>query len=74
MNLLGDPEKFLGNHLVCQLESLISKSDKLDSTAKSAYVINGKLNPDLIRISTLRDAPVLGAGIDAALYNKEDQI
>ena len=59
--------------LVCQLENLISKSDKLDSTAKSAYVINGKLNPDLIRISTLRDAPVLGAGIDAALYNKEDQ-
>ena len=59
--------------LVCQLENLISKSDKLDSTAKSAYVINDKLNPDLIRISTLRDAPVLGAGIDAALYNKEDQ-
>ena len=59
--------------LVCQLENLISTSDKFDSTAKSAYVINGKLNPDLIRISTLRDAPVLGAGIDAALYNKEDQ-
>ena len=57
--------------MVCQLENLISKSDKLDSTAKSAYVINDKLNPDLIRISTLRDAPVLGAGIDAVLYKKD---
>jgi len=49
------------------LTQLINKSDHLDSTAKSAYLNNDRLNPSLIHISTLRDAPALGAGIDAVI-------
>ncbi|MBC8322958.1 MAG: hypothetical protein H8E70_05275 [Candidatus Marinimicrobia bacterium] len=51
--------------LVYHLTHLINESDHLNSTAKSSYLNNDRLNPSLIHISTLRDAPALGAGIDA---------
>ncbi len=59
--------------LIYQLGNLIKQSDGLDSKAKSAYLVNDQLNPNLIKISTLRDAPALGAGIDAALHNITDR-
>ncbi len=52
--------------LMLRLENLIINSDGLSSKAKSIYLKNEKLNPSLIKISTLKDAPALGAGIDAA--------
>lgn len=59
--------------LTYQLGNLINQSDRLNTNAKSEYLINDQLNPKLIQISTLRDAPALGAGIDAALHNNKDQ-
>lgn len=53
--------------LVYHIGNLINKSNRLDSNAKSAYLDNDKLKSNLIRVSLLRDAPALGAGIDAAL-------
>jgi hypothetical protein len=50
---------------VYHLTQLINESDHIDSIAKSAYLNKKQLNQNLIQISTLRDAPALGAGIDA---------
>ncbi len=62
----------LWESLTDQLGNLIKQSDRLDSKAKSAYLVNDQLNPNLIQISTLKDAPALGAGIDAALNNSKN--
>jgi len=53
--------------LVYHIGNLINKSNRLDSIAKAAYLNIDKLNSNLIHVSLLRDAPALGAGIDAAL-------
>jgi hypothetical protein len=53
--------------LVYHIGNLINKSNRLDSNAKAAYLNNDKLNSNLIHVSLLRDAPSLGAGIDAVL-------
>ena len=50
---------------VYHLTQLINESDHIDSIAKSAYLNKKQLNQNLIQISMLRDAPALGAGIDA---------
>lgn len=47
------------------LSGLISKSDSLDDSAKSHYLDNGKFNDQIIVPSQLREAPALGAGINA---------
>ncbi|MCH7612033.1 MAG: hypothetical protein IIB95_13380 [Candidatus Marinimicrobia bacterium] len=61
--------------LIYQLGNLIKQSDRLDTKAKSAYLVNSQLNSNLIQISTLIDAPALGAGIDATLtYSKNDKV
>ncbi|MFQ6677035.1 MAG: hypothetical protein ACE5D0_01835 [Fidelibacterota bacterium] len=65
MGLFWEP---LTAHIVHRIEEALS----LNSTAKSTYLKNGELNPDLIHISTLRDAPALGAGIDAVLFEKNN--
>lgn len=57
--------------LVYHLTQLINESNYLNSEAKSHYLKNNKLNPELIQISTLRDAPALGAGIDAVLLSHD---
>ena len=50
---------------VYHLTQLINESYHIDSIAKSAYLNKKQLNQNLIQISMLRDAPALGAGIDA---------
>jgi len=53
--------------LVYHIGNLINKSHSIDSKAKTKYVLGDELNPEIIHISSLRDAPALGAGIDALL-------
>ena len=50
-----------------QLATLIRGSEYLDDTAKMHYCTNGTFNIELIKISNLREAPAIGAGIDAYL-------
>ena len=50
---------------VYHLTQLINESYHINSIAKSAYLNKKQLNQNLIQISMLRDAPALGAGIDA---------
>jgi len=59
--------------MVYQLGNLINRSNRLDAKGKSSYLVNDTLRPNLLQISTLRDAPALGAGIDAALHRNTDQ-
>ena len=53
--------------LVYHIGNLINKSNSIDLKAKTKYVLGDELNPEIIHISSLRDAPALGAGIDALL-------
>lgn len=48
-------------HLSC----FIYESDSLDDSAKSYYLKNGNIRSELFTTSELREAPALGAGIDA---------
>ena len=47
------------------LSQLIKESNSLDDFAKSHYLLYDKLNKDILVASELREAPALGAGIDA---------
>ncbi len=49
---------------------LTQRSDVLDSKARDHYQTNGKFREELIVLSTLRDAPILGVGIVAYNYYK----
>ncbi|HPC35349.1 MAG TPA: hypothetical protein P5268_03030 [Candidatus Marinimicrobia bacterium] len=57
---------------VNELTRLIINSSVLDEVAKEHYCPGKRLNPALIRISCLREAPALGAAIDAYLKWKEE--
>lgn len=50
-----------------ELSSHIIKSEVLDQQTKEYYCPDGNFNQDLLVISKLREAPALGAGIDAFL-------
>ena len=50
-----------------RLSYLIMKSDVLDEKAKEYYCPGDRFDPKLLVISKLREAPALGAGIDAYL-------
>jgi len=52
---------------IAELSRLINDSTILDQTAKQHYCNNGQFKVELIQISRLREAPALGAGIDAYL-------
>ena len=47
------------------LTELVNKSESLDERAKSHYLKDGKFDNKIIITSQLREAPALGAGIDA---------
>lgn len=64
-NAQGDD--ILWQPLIKLLTQLISESPYLDQRAKSYYCPNGQFDHSLIKISRLREAPALGAGIDAYL-------
>ena len=65
--ILSDPmaTAYFIEPLKKNLSELISKSNSLDNHAKSHYLDNGKFNYQIIMPSQLREAPALGAGIDA---------
>jgi len=50
-----------------ELTQLIVNSTVLEQSARDHYCPQGKLDPKIIKISNLREAPALGAGIDAYL-------
>jgi len=49
------------------LSEMIEKSDVLNEKVKNYYCPDGKFSEDLLQISNLREAPAIGAGIDAYL-------
>lgn len=58
-------QKYLIEPLIYILSELISKSNSLDEHAKSYYLKDGKFDNKIIIASQLREAPALGAGIEA---------
>ena len=55
-----------------KLSIQIRESQCLNEKAKSHYLKDGSFNEDLLKISKLREAPALGAGIDAYLTYKSE--
>jgi len=51
--------------LLSKLTILIELSNCLDDIVKSHYLKDGEFNPNILTFSNLREAPALGAGIDA---------
>jgi len=51
--------------LIKYLSQLIKESNSLDSIAKSHYLLDDKFNKNILVASELREAPELGAGINA---------
>ena len=60
---------YLWRPFLSHLEMLISSNVKLDSQTKNHYLENGL--EKMVHISQLRDAPALGAGVDAVLHYKQ---
>lgn len=58
-------QKYFEEPLMNNLAELISKSKLLDERAKKHYLQSGKFNTKIIIASQLREAPALGAGIEA---------
>ena len=50
-----------------ELSDLIANTEILSDEAKGYYLRNGNFNPEVLTFSQLREAPALGAGIDAHL-------
>lgn len=60
----------LWNPLLKKLSELISSSNCLDEKAKRHYLLGGNFRVELLKISDLREAPAIGAGIDAFLTRR----
>lgn len=58
-------ESIITQPILNYLSQLINDSASLDSAAKSHYLKNGKFKRKIFTTSKLREAPALGAGIDA---------
>lgn len=58
-------QKYFVEPLIENLSELVSKSKFLDERAKKHYLKSGKFNTKIIIVSQLREAPALGAGIEA---------
>ncbi|MFH1213064.1 MAG: hypothetical protein V1681_03185 [Candidatus Neomarinimicrobiota bacterium] len=67
----AEGDTVLWSPFVRELNELICKSSVLDQSSKEHYCPKGRLDLTRIRISNLREAPALGAGIDAYLTWKE---
>lgn len=64
-------QKIIIQPILKKLTNLIESSNYLDAVAKSHYLKDGKFNSNILKNSNLREAPALGAGIDAWLnYDK----
>jgi len=64
-------DKLLWNPMMRQLSRLIAQSTCLDEPAKQYYLANGQFRTELFKISKLREAPAIGAGIDAYLKRRK---
>ena len=53
--------------IIEELTQIISNSKFVDDKFKNYYLKNGKFKEEIIQISKLREAPAIGAGIDAYL-------
>ena len=62
--------KYLLQPILNKLTELIINECSIDERARSHYIIDKKFNENLIVISNLREAPVLGAGINAYRNSK----
>ncbi len=70
-DLLDDSKQtpLLWSRIIERLSELFSKSN--DNRLKKKYLQNGRFREDFIAISRLREAPAIGAGVDAWItYNK----
>lgn len=70
-DLLDDSKQtpLLWSRIIERLSELFSKSN--DNRLKKKYLQNGRFKEDFIAISRLREAPAIGAGVDAWItYNK----
>ena len=70
-DLLDDSKQtpLLWSRIIERLSELFSKSN--DNRLKKNYLQNGRFREDFIAISRLREAPAIGAGVDAWItYNK----
>ena len=70
-DLLDDSKQtpLLWSRIIERLSELFSKSN--DNRLKKKYLQNGRFREDFITISKLREAPAIGAGVDAWItYNK----
>ena len=63
-------QQVLAEPLIENLAELIGSSECMDDSAKARYLINSTLREQRFVLSTLREAPALGAGIDAFLLWK----
>ncbi|MFA4839994.1 MAG: hypothetical protein WC703_11035 [Candidatus Neomarinimicrobiota bacterium] len=63
-------DDLLWNPMMRQLSGLIAESTCLDEPAKRHYLANGRFRTELFKISKLREAPAIGAGIDAFLKRR----
>jgi predicted NBD/HSP70 family sugar kinase len=60
-------KEILTNPFINELSDLIANSETLSDEVKSYYLKNDTFNPEILSFSKLREAPALGAGIDAHL-------
>lgn len=70
-DLLDDSKQtpLLWSRIIERLSELFSKSN--DNRLKKKYLQNGRFREDFIAISRLREAPAIGAGVDAWLINNK---
>jgi predicted NBD/HSP70 family sugar kinase len=69
----AEGQKVLTEPILDHLSAIIAKADCLSEKARNYYLRNNKVKEDLIVFSKLREAPALGAGIDAYLtYQGKD--
>lgn len=70
-DLLDDSKKtgLLWNRIIERLSELFNKNN--ENRLKKKYLQNGRFREDLIAISRLREAPAIGAGVDAWLTNNK---
>ncbi|MFH1851210.1 MAG: hypothetical protein ABIA75_02595 [Candidatus Neomarinimicrobiota bacterium] len=74
-NLLNDSKTtpLFWKSLLENLTGLIAASAISDPRFREHYLCDGQFNADLIATSVLREAPALGAGIDACLHYRRNR-
>jgi len=73
-DLLDDSKQtpLLWSRIIERLSELFNKNS--EKRLKKKYLQNGRFRKEFIAISKLREAPVIGAGVDAWLTNKKNSL